>query len=282
MDSLNELQNSISAQDIWSNYLLPWGTQIIIAILVFIIGRFIAKLLLKGVNGALTKAKVDPILTNFVSTVLNALLLVLVIVISLSQLGLETASLITLLGAAGLAVGLALKDSLSHFAAGVMLILFRPFKVGDYVEVDGVAGSVDRITIFSTRLKTPDNRVVTVPNSNVFGNTMVNFSEESTRRLDLIIGISYGSDLLKAKQILKDILEAEPRVLKDPNYTVGVSELADSSVNFVVRPWVNAADYWATKWDLIERIKLTFDAQGIEIPFPQMDVHLHKEDTSAE
>nr|WP_246624597.1 mechanosensitive ion channel domain-containing protein [Oceanobacter mangrovi] len=276
------MQNSISAQDIWSNYLLPWGTQIIIAILVFIIGRFIAKLLLKGVNGALTKAKVDPILTNFVSTVLNALLLVLVIVISLSQLGLETASLITLLGAAGLAVGLALKDSLSHFAAGVMLILFRPFKVGDYVEVDGVAGSVDRITIFSTRLKTPDNRVVTVPNSNVFGNTMVNFSEESTRRLDLIIGISYGSDLLKAKQILKDILEAEPRVLKDPNYTVGVSELADSSVNFVVRPWVNAADYWATKWDLIERIKLTFDAQGIEIPFPQMDVHLHKEDTSAE
>ncbi|WP_456090126.1 mechanosensitive ion channel family protein [Oceanobacter kriegii] len=276
MDWLKEM-TSLSTEEIWANYLLPWGTQIVMALVVFFVGRLLARLILKGVTGAMGRAKVDPILTNFISTVLGSLLLVLVIVISLSQLGLETASLITLLGAAGLAVGLALKDSLSHFAAGVMLILFRPFKVGDYVEVDGVAGSVDKITIFSTRLKTPDNRVVTVPNSNVFGNTMTNYSEEATRRLDLVVGISYGSDLLKAKRLLQEMLAADERVLKDPEYRVAVNELADSSVNFIVRPWVKASDYWALKWDLTEKVKLKFDEEGIEIPFPQMDVHLHKE-----
>ncbi|MFK4753927.1 mechanosensitive ion channel family protein [Oceanobacter antarcticus] len=278
MDWLNQLGNSISSEEIWAEYLLPWGTQIILALVVFIVGRMIANLLVKAVLSMMGKAKVEPILTDFVGTVLGALLLVLVIVISLSQLGLDTTSLITLLGAAGLAVGLALKDSLSHFAAGVMLILFRPFKVGDYVEVDGVAGSVDKITIFSTRLKTPDNRVVTVPNSNVFGNTMVNYSEEATRRLDMVVGISYGSDLLLAKKILMDMLASDERVLKDPEFKVAVSELADSSVNFVVRPWVKASDYWAVKWDLTEAIKLRFDAEGIEIPFPQMDVHINNPD----
>ncbi|WP_369856160.1 mechanosensitive ion channel family protein [Candidatus Thalassolituus haligoni] len=278
MDWLNQLGNSISSEEIWAEYLLPWGTQIILALLVFFIGRMIANLLVKAVLSMMGKAKVEPILTDFVGTVLGALLLVLVIVISLSQLGLDTTSLITLLGAAGLAVGLALKDSLSHFAAGVMLIVFRPFKLGDYVEVGGVAGSVDRITIFSTRMKTPDNRVVTVPNANVFGNTMVNYSEESTRRLDMVVGISYGSDLLLAKKILVEMLASDERVLKDPEFKVAVSELADSSVNFVVRPWVKASDYWAVKWDLTEAIKLRFDAEGIEIPFPQMDVHINNPD----
>jgi small conductance mechanosensitive channel len=278
MDWLNQLGNSISSEEIWAEYLLPWGTQIILALVVFIVGRMIANLLVKAVLSMMGKAKVEPILTDFVGTVLGALLLVLVIVISLSQLGLDTTSLITLLGAAGLAVGLALKDSLSHFAAGVMLIVFRPFKLGDYVEVGGVAGSVDRITIFSTRMKTPDNRVVTVPNANVFGNTMVNYSEESTRRLDMVVGISYGSDLLLAKKILVEMLASDERVLKDPEFKVAVSELADSSVNFVVRPWVKASDYWAVKWDLTEAIKLRFDAEGIEIPFPQMDVHINNPD----
>ena len=276
MDWLKEL-TALSTEDIWGNYLLPWGTQIVLALLVFFVGRIVTKLVIKGIIGTMTRAKVDPILTNFINTVLNSMMLVLVIVISLSQLGLETASLITLLGAAGLAVGLALKDSLSHFAAGVMLIVFRPFKLGDYVEVGGVSGSVDQITIFSTRLKTPDNKVVTVPNGNVFGNTMVNFSAESTRRVDMIVGISYGSDLLKAKSLLKEIVESHDKVLKDPETKIAVSELADSSVNFVVRPWAKAEDYWAVKWELTEQIKLRFDAEGIEIPFPQMDVHLHKE-----
>ncbi|MDO6680814.1 MULTISPECIES: mechanosensitive ion channel family protein [unclassified Oceanobacter] len=278
MDWLNQFGSSLSTENIWAEYLLPWGTQIVLALLIFFAGRMVANLVLKAITGMMVKARVEPILTDFVSTVLRALLMVLVVVISLSQLGLDTTSLITLLGAAGLAVGLALKDSLSHFAAGVMLIVFRPFKLGDYVEVGGVAGSVNKITIFSTRLKTPDNRVVTVPNANVFGNTMVNYSEEPTRRLDMVVGISYGSDLLLAKKIMTEMLGNDERILKDPAFTVAVSELADSSVNFVVRPWVKAADYWVVKWELTEAIKLRFDAEGIEIPFPQMDVHLNKVD----
>ncbi|MCY0965215.1 mechanosensitive ion channel [Oceanospirillaceae bacterium G-43] len=262
--------------ELWTNYLLPWGGHVLTAIAIFYIGRIIAGVVIGGASRVMTRTNIDPILTSFLLTVLNAALLALVTVAALSQLGLDTTSLVALLGAAGLAIGLALKDSLSHFAAGVMLILFRPLRVGDYVEVDGVAGSVDRITIFSTRLKTPDNRVVTVPNGNVFGNTMVNYSEEPTRRIDLIIGISYGSDLLKAKQILIDMVENHPLILQDPAWRVAVSELADSSVNFVVRPWVKAEDYWTVRFELIESIKLKFDEEGIEIPFPQMTVHLDK------
>lgn len=269
---------NIDPQQIWTDYVLPWGTQIVLALLIFIIGRMIAGMITNTAAKGLTRAKLDPILVAFVKTVMGTTLTLLVIVFALSQLGVDTTSLVALLGAAGLAVGLALKDSLSHFAAGVMLILFRPFKLGDYVEVGGVAGSVDQISIFSTRLKTPDNKLVTVPNGNVFGNTMVNYSAEPTRRVDMIVGISYGSDLLKAKALLHEIVAAHPLVLKDPEWKIAVSELADSSVNFVVRPWANAADYWTVKWELTETIKLRFDAEGIEIPFPQMDVHLHKEE----
>ncbi|MDK2779194.1 MAG: mechanosensitive ion channel [Pseudomonadota bacterium] len=266
----------IDPQQIWADYILPWSTQIILAVVIFIVGRLLVRMITSTIAKGLQRANLDPILINFLSTVLSSTMTLLVIVFSLSQLGLDTTSLVALLGAAGLAVGLALKDSLSHFAAGVMLIVFRPFKLGDYVEVGGVAGSVDQITIFSTRLKTPDNKVVTVPNANVFGNTMVNYSAEEKRRVDMIVGISYGSDLLKAKALLNEIVAAHPLVLKDPEYKIAVSELADSSVNFVVRPWANAADYWTVKWELTETIKLRFDQEGIEIPFPQMDVHLHK------
>ncbi|WP_346429343.1 mechanosensitive ion channel family protein [Parathalassolituus penaei] len=272
----NDWKLPFTMDELWTNYLLPWGGHVLTAIAIFYIGRIIAGVVIGGASRVMTRTNIDPILTSFLLTVLNAALLALVTVAALSQLGLDTTSLVALLGAAGLAIGLALKDSLSHFAAGVMLILFRPLRVGDYVEVDGVAGSVDRITIFSTRLKTPDNRVVTVPNGNVFGNTMVNYSEEPTRRIDLIIGISYGSDLLKAKQILIDMVENHPLILQDPAWRVAVSELADSSVNFVVRPWVKAEDYWTVRFELIESIKLKFDEEGIEIPFPQMTVHLDK------
>lgn len=268
---------NIDPQQLWNDYVLPWSTQIVLAIVIFIVGRLLARLITNGMAKALERAKLDPILVSFLHTVMSTTLTLLVIVFALSQLGLDTTSLVALLGAAGLAVGLALKDSLSHFAAGVMLIVFRPFKLGDYVEVGGVAGSVDQITIFSTRLKTPDNKVVTVPNGNVFGNTMVNYSAEEKRRVDMIVGISYGSDLLKAKALLNDIVASHPLVLKDPEWKIAVSELGDSSVNFVVRPWAMAADYWTVKWELTETIKLRFDAEGIEIPFPQMDVHLHKD-----
>lgn len=268
---------SVNPQQLWETYILPWGTQIMLALLIFIIGRMLAGFVTRTTIKALERARLDPILVSFLATVMNSTLTLLVIVFALSQLGLDTTSLVALLGAAGLAVGLALKDSLSHFAAGVMLIVFRPFKLGDYVEVGGVAGSVDKITIFSTRLKTPDNKVVTVPNGNVFGNTMVNYSEEATRRIDMVIGISYGSDLLKAKNILEELVKEHAKVLKDPSYTIAVSELADSSVNFIVRPWVNAEDYWDVRFQLTESIKLRFDAEGIEIPFPQMDIRLSRD-----
>ncbi len=272
--NLSEL--SVNSQLLLETYLLPWGTKILLALLIFIVGRMVARLVARGVSKALTTARLDPILVNFAGAVVNTALLVLVIVFALSQLGLDTTSLVALVGAAGLAVGLALKDSLAHFAAGVMLIVFRPFKLGDYVEVGGVAGSVDKISIFSTRLKTPDNKVVTVPNGNIFGNTMTNYSEESTRRIDLVVGISYDSDLLKAKHLLNDIVSSHEKVLKDPAYRIAVSELADSSVNFIVRPWVNAEDYWNVRFELLETIKLRFDAEGIEIPFPQMALHINK------
>jgi small conductance mechanosensitive channel len=273
---LNNWQLPITVEQMWTDYLLPWGGHLLTAIAIFYIGRMIAGVIGNTVSRMLTRTSLDPILSSFLLTLINTALMALILVAALSQLGLDTTSLVALVGAAGLAIGLALKDSLSHFAAGVMLILFRPFRVGDYVEVDSVAGSVDRITIFSTRLKTPDNRVVTIPNGNVFGNTMVNYSEEKTRRIDLVIGIAYGSNLLKAKQILIDLVEGHPLILKDPVYRVAVSELADSSVNFVVRPWVKSEDYWTVRFELMETIKLTFDKEGIEIPFPQLSIHMDK------
>ncbi|MEQ3633571.1 mechanosensitive ion channel domain-containing protein [Thalassolituus sp.] len=276
LESLN-----LNPEMLWSDYVLPWGTQIILALLIFIIGRIAVGMISNGVSKVMTTAKLDPILVNFLSGILRSVLLLLVLVFALSKLGLDTTSLVALLGAAGLAVGLALKDSLSHFAAGVMLILFRPFKVGDYVEINGVGGSVEQITILSTRLKSPDNKVITVPNGSVFGNTMINFSEQATRRVDMVVGIDYGSDLLKAKAILEEMVNGHELVLQSPAPTIAVSELADSSVNFVVRPWVNAADYWTVKWDLTEKIKLRFDEEGIEIPFPQMSVHFEKTESAA-
>jgi small conductance mechanosensitive channel len=272
----NNWQLPITVEQMWTDYLLPWGGHLLTAIAIFYIGRMIVGVVGNTVSRMLSRTSLDPILGSFLLTLINTALMALILVAALSQLGLDTTSLVALVGAAGLAIGLALKDSLSHFAAGVMLILFRPFRVGDYVEVDSVAGSVDRITIFSTRLKTPDNRVVTIPNGNVFGNTMVNYSEEKTRRIDLVIGISYGSNLLKAKQILIDLVEGHPLILKDPEYRVAVSELADSSVNFVVRPWVKSEDYWTVRFELMETIKLTFDKEGIEIPFPQLSIHMDK------
>nr|WP_302473493.1 mechanosensitive ion channel domain-containing protein [Thalassolituus sp.] len=262
----------------WADYILPWGTQIVLAILVFFIGRIIARTVTNGTRKVMEKASLEPMLVNFLANIIGSVLLLLVIVFSLSQLGVDTTSLVALLGAAGLAVGLALKDSLSHFAAGVMLILFRPFKVGDFCELDGEMGTVEQITILHTRLKTPDNKVITIPNGNVFSGTMTNFSEQPTRRVDMVFGIGYGSDLLKAKKILEEMVNADERVLKDPAPVVKVHELADSSVNLICRPWVNSADYWGLYWDMMEKVKLRFDEEGIEIPFPQVSVHMEKDD----
>ena len=274
--NINWEELNLDPQLLWADYILPWGTQIVLAVLVFFIGRIIARTVTSGARKVMEKAKLDAMLVNFLANILGSVLLLLVIVFSLSQLGVDTTSLVALLGAAGLAVGLALKDSLSHFAAGVMLILFRPFKVGDFTELDGEMGTVEQITILHTRLKSPDNKVITIPNGNVFSGTMTNFSEMPTRRADMVFGIGYGSDLLKAKAILEEMCAADERILPEPAPKIAVGELADSSVNIICRPWVNASDLWPVIWDMTERVKLRFDEEGIEIPFPQMDVHVQK------
>jgi small conductance mechanosensitive channel len=252
------------------------GLNVLIAVLTFFIGRIIARKLAELTRKVMLKANVDETLRGFLRNIIYYALLAAVVVMALGQAGLNITSFLAVLGAAGLAVGLALKDSLSNFAAGVMLIMLKFFKKGDYVTVAGQSGTVASIKIFNTVLNTPDNRQIIVPNSSILSGTIINVSANDTRRVDLVFGIGYDDDLLKAKQILERIISEEPRVLADPAPNISVNELADSSVNFVVRPWVNASDYWSVYWALMEKVKLTFDAEGISIPYPQTDVHLHQ------
>lgn len=250
--------------------------NVITAIVIVLVGRIAVKWLIKLIRKLMVRWNVDPILINFVSSISNALLLLFVFIAALDQLGVNTTSLIAVLGAAGLAVGLALKDSLQNFSAGIMLVLFRPFKVGNFIDAGGVMGIVEKISIFSTIMRTGDNREVIVPNSRIYSGTITNFSARDTRRIDMVFGISYSDDLLKAKNIIKEIVTNHEKVLPEPEPVVRVAELAESSVNFDVRPWVNADDFWPVRAELIEQIKLAFDANGISIPFPQMDVHISK------
>jgi len=265
-------------ENFMSTYITPWIMNVILAIAIFVIGRYVIKMILSVVEKVLRKSRVDEMLIKFISSIANVLLLLFVIVASLDQLGVDTTSLIAVVGAAGLAVGLALQDSLKNFAAGVLLIVFRPFKEGDFVEVAGTSGVAEHINIFNTVLKTPDNREVIVPNGAIYGGVIVNFSARDTRRVDMVFGIGYDDDLRKAKEILQQIIAEDDRILPEPEAVIAVSELADSSVNFIVRPWVNSADYWGVLWDTTEKVKLRFDEEGISIPYPQMDVHLHKQD----
>lgn len=257
---------------------LPFATNLLLAIVIYIAGRWFAKRLVSLISSVMHKQKLDEALIEFIASISSVLLTFVVALIALEQLGIDTTSLLALLGAAGLAVGLALKDSLSNFAAGVMLILFKPFKIGDFVEAGGIAGVVEKISVFSTQFRTGDNREIIVPNSGIYGGVITNFSAKPTRRIDLVIGIGYDDDIKQARDVLRDIVNNDERILKDPETVIAVSELGDSSVNFVVRPWVKSEDYWAVHWDLLETIKLTFDQQGISIPYPQQDVHLHKAD----
>jgi small conductance mechanosensitive channel len=266
-------------EGIWetlSSWSALYGTKIIGALAILIIGRIFVGILTGIVRRLMKKANVDATLTKFVVSLARILLMIFVILAALSTLGVETTSFIAILGAAGLAVGFALQGSLSNFASGVMLIIFRPFKAGDFVEAGGTVGVIEAIQIFNTTLKTPDNKMVIVPNSNITGGNITNYSAKEERRVDMVFGIGYDDDLKKAKQILERLISEDSRILKDPAPTVAVSELADSSVNFVVRPWVKTADYWAVYWDFTEKVKLTFDAEGISIPYPQQDVHMHQ------
>lgn len=258
-----------------------YGLKIIAAILIFIIGRWLAKMIKNLIVKVMKKAEVDATLTSFVGHLTYVALLTIVVIAALNQMGVQTTSFVAIIGAAGLAVGLALQGSLSNFAAGVLMILFRPFKVGDYIEAGGTAGTVEEIQIFSTILITPDNKVIIVPNAKITGDNIVNYSAKDTRRMDLVFGVGYGDDLQRVKDILQNILQNDQRVLKVPESMVGVLELADSSVNFAVRPWVKSEDYWPLFFDLKETIKKRFDAEGISIPFPQQDVHLYELKKSA-
>jgi small conductance mechanosensitive channel len=220
------------------------------------------------------KADVDPIIIGFVGSITYIGLLAFVIIAALGQLGIQTTSFIAILGAAGLAIGLALQGSLANFAAGFLMIIFRPFKVGDFIEGAGVAGVVEAIQIFTTTLKTGDNKIIIIPNAKLSGDNIINYSAQETRRVDMTVGVAYDADLAKVKAVLNDILSKDERILSDPAPLVAVAELADSSVNFVVRVWVKTADYWGVKFDATETIKNRFDAEGIGIPFPQHDIHI--------
>ncbi len=265
-------------ENFFDAYIFPWIVDIVIALAIFFIGRWVTKQLIKLLERILRKSKVDDMLINFIASIANVILLLFVIVAALNQLGVDTTSLIALVGAAGLAIGLSLQDSLKNFAAGVMLIIFKPFREGDFVDAAGVSAVVEHIQIFNTVMRTGDNREVIVPNGAIYSGVITNFSARDTRRVDMVFGIGYDDDLRKAKAILAEIIDADERILKDPAPVIAVSELADSSVNFVVRPWVNSADYWAVLWETTEAVKLRFDEEGISIPYPQMDVHLHKQE----
>jgi len=254
-----------------------YGVQVVGAILILIIGWIAARIVRGVVGRILTKAEVDVSIVRFASKLTYTLVWVFVLIAALAKFGVETASIVGILAATSFAIGLALQGSLSNFAAGIMILLFRPFRVGDFVDGAGVTGSVKDIQLFNTILATPDNVKIIVPNSKMYGDTIKNFSAFETRRVDLVIGIGYASSIGKAIEVMESLIGAESRILKDPAHQIAVSELADSSVNFVVRMWVNTPDYWNVKFDMTRKIKEAFDQQDIEIPFPQRVVHMMKD-----
>lgn len=245
------------------------------AIAIYIVGKITVRILIGLLEKGMTRAKVDVTLASFLANIARYVLVTFVILMALESLGVNTTSLAAIMGAAGLAVGLALQSSLANFASGVMIILFKPFRVGDFIEAAGVSATVESISIFSTLMKTGDNKQIIVPNGSIYGGNIVNYSIKPTRRIDMVVGCGYNDDLRAVKAFLTILVETDERILKDPAPVVAVSELADSSVNFVVRPWVNSADYWAVLWDLNERVKLGFDERGFNIPYPTQDVHMH-------
>ncbi|MGF1739021.1 small-conductance mechanosensitive channel MscS [Photobacterium satsumensis] len=276
----NELTTGVLNAGTWvadnQELLIQYGVNILSALLILFVGNIITKSIANGVAKMLRRKDMDEAVVEFLQSLVRYLLFVIVLIAALGRVGVQTASVVAVIGAAGLAIGLALQGSLSNFAAGVLIVAFRPFKSGDFVEIGGVSGSVESIQVFSTILNTPDNKMVVVPNSSVIGGPITNYSRHKTRRIDLVIGVSYDADLKHTKAVLTRVIEADARILKDPEPTIGVLALADSSVNFAVRPWVETADYWAVYFDLMQAIKEELDKENIGIPYPQMDVHLNK------
>ena len=254
---------------------VDFAIRLIIALIIFYVGKWVVKLIVKAMLKAMQKGDMDVTLRRFIANIAHALLMVFVIIAAIDYLGIQAASLIALLGAAGLAIGLALQGSLSNFASGVLIVLFRPYKVGDWIEGGGVSGTVEEVQILTTVLKTGDNKRVIIPNSQIMGSTITNYSANDTRRVDLVVGVSYSDDLDQVRNELESLVETDDRILDEPAVTIAVSELADSSVNFIVRPWVKTSDYWGVYFSLTEAIKKRFDDVGISIPFPQQDVYIH-------
>lgn len=268
--------NTEKILDFVGEKILEYGPKLVGAILVWIIGSWIIKAITKSFDKLLSKRNTDASLRPFLKGMVNILLKVMLVISVLGMLGIEMTSFIAILGAAGLAVGMALSGTLQNFAGGVMILIFKPFKVGDFIDAQGHSGTVNEIQIFNTILKTPDNKTIIIPNGGLSNSSMVNYSTEELRRVDWTVGIGYGDDTDKARSVIQKMLESDTRILKEPAFFIGVSELADSSVNFAVRAWVNAADYWDVFFALNENVYNTFDKEGLNIPFPQMDVHVHK------
>lgn len=281
---MNDLDASSITEFDWAGLLatvqtsgLEFGVKILVAIVIFYVGRTVARMLTKALHKLMQKQEVDKILETFVCNLVYWLVMLFVIIASINHIGIETTSLIAVMGAASLAVGLALQGSLSNFAAGVLIVIFRPYRVGDFVEAAGVSGTILQVQILTTMMKTPDNKEIIVPNSQIMGSIITNYSANDTRRVDMVIGVSYGDDLDKVRGTIQELVDADDRILKDPACLIAVSELADSSVNFAIRPWVKTDDYWAVKFDLTEAIKKRFDMDDISFPFPQQDVHLYNQ-----
>lgn len=259
-----------------SDLMIQYSVNIVAAIVILIIGHLVAKVIGNSMLKLLENKQMDKAVAEFISGLVRYLVFIIALIAALSRIGVQTASVVAVLAAAGLAVGLALQGALSNFAAGVLIVAFRPFKSGDFVVAGGVSGSVESIHIFQTILKTADNKMVVIPNSSVIGGAITNYSKHATRRVDLTVGVSYSADLQLTKKVIRETLEKDLRILKDPDITIGVLELADSSVNLVVRPWCNTSDYWPVYYDSTQAIKEALDANGIGIPFPQMDLHMSK------
>jgi len=272
----NRIMEFLQNNGLDSTTFVTLGKNLIVAILIYYIGRFAVTLVVGGLRKVMQRQNVEKTLETFVCNLVRIALMVMVIIAAIGALGIQTTSFIAIFGAAGLAVGLALQGSLSNFAAGVLIVLFRPYRVGDFVEAAGVSGTVEQVQILTTILKTADNKQIIVPNSQIMGSIITNYSANETRRVDLTVGVSYDDDIDKVLATLRELVDADERVLKEPECLIKVQALADSSVNFVVRPWVKSADYWGVYFDLTEAIKKRFDQDGITFPFPQQDVHLYK------
>jgi len=257
-----------------SQYIIPWGIKIVSAILIYVIGRWVAKLVVRNVVKLMKKSNVDESLSKFAGNIINTVLTIFILIASIEQLGVDTTSIMAIFAAAGLAVGLALKDSLSNFSAGVMLIIFKPFKLGDFVNAGGSSGVIEEIQIFNTIMRTGDNQEIIIPNSHIYGGSITNVSARDTRRIDLVIGIGYDDNIGTAKSLIEDIISNNTLILAEPAPTIMVLELGESSIDIAVRPWVKTGDYWGVRAELLQTIKETFDEKGISIPYPQRDVHM--------